>query len=103
MEGFPVAKQKPFTAEIPIRIPVNEPAPTTQAKQSKSFKVNPALVKSLSTSGIKVTECRMEQSGICEKYSCPSFTATTVKYSFAVSIAKKFFKALSLFSFRLFS
>ena len=60
--GFPVASENPFAVAMPLRIPVNDPAPTTHAKKSISESEAPASFKSLSATGINSAEWRIAQS-----------------------------------------
>ena len=56
-DGFLSAEQKPFAAEMPMRMPVNDPGPTTAAKKSHSSGESRALCSVSSTAPISRTEC----------------------------------------------
>ena len=91
MSGLPAARANPLAAEMPMRMPVNEPGPVTAQKKSQSEGRRPASSMAAHASSMSSTDCLRAQSGRYFKEAFPPFTASAVRCFDAVSTAKNLF------------
>ena len=78
-EGLPAAAQKPFAAEMPMRMPVNEPGPVTAQKKAHFSGTRAARESVSSTAESRRSLWRMAQfSSKVTKVFSP-LRATTVR------------------------